>query len=377
MPENDLYLNEARDEWALIFDSTAQLYEEYLDGEYKGNFNSRKDQWKAHYERMQDSFRDCIWSVVEKKGIPRKDLNVGVVGPGLHPIGCDFDRSIMRDIFDRVNKVVIIDFSQKVVRSAMDELIEGGIPHHKVLGMQFDVSKALSTVYHQFLEEKLEGITTEEELSRLTEELEKVEMQEFEERRSIAIEKASEIVRKSEPLIDGGKNELRSLELTLGPDKIPLPLHVVSYQMVLAGTGASAEDLFWNRFKEVTSDQNRGAKQESVETMREREAMHGRIYKLIARFNTHIATLALREMLQANPQASALSVMDVSTNYYDEPRASFPRLQPHELEEALANPTNGWPKISSTGSRANWDWKDEPEHFHPVHAYEFTVASDS
>jgi len=369
------YLDQARDRDAFFFNITARKYEDYLDHEYSDNRSDHSAEWDEHYRNMRGGFVKTVLSLLEDKGMKQKDMNVGIIGPGLDPVSCELDNHVCDFHLSEFRSIVIIDFSQKIIRSAMDALIRAGVPSEKILGMQFDITNGLSTTYDRFLLEELQGIETEEELSRFTEKLENLDIGMLRQRLLDELDEAERgtVIPITETLIGGGENEDNTMALTVEGE--PLPLHLVTYQMVLAGTGAAAEDRFWTAYREALSHTE--YQSESNPDEEARREMLERIFHLITTFNTEVAVSTVRHVLRGNPDAMVTAATDIST-IRKEPSHTFKRLDVDKLERRLANPDdNNDAPIQISIPRGGWTWADEPDHSHGVSELQFVLKKKS
>lgn len=370
------YLDQARDRTAFFFESTAHQYEDYLEDEYSQNKTKHPIEWENHYRQMRKAFIASVLYLMQEKGMKQKDMNVGIVGPGFDPVTCELDEHVCDFHLSEFRSIVVIDFSQRIVRSAMDALIKAEVPSEKIFGMQFDITNGLSTIYNKHLAEGLSGVEDEEQLFRFTEQFENFNIdllrgRLLEEQKRAESQSVKPI---TETLIGGGVNDRRTMKLTV--DGEALPLHLVSYPMVFAGTGAAAEDRFWTTYKEAMSHseyQRSDEKGVDDAILASRREMFERVFNLIATFNTDITVKALRRVLEDNPDAMVTAVTDIST-ICKEPRDTFPRLNVNELQTQLACPsdTDGV-QIRTSIPRGEWTWADEPEHSHGIKGFEFVV----
>lgn len=350
-------LDQAQDPLAGFYKKTVEAYDAYQVGDYQKNFE-RLGLWEKHYEHMRTRFADFMLHKIEG-GAKRNRAAIAIVGPGVDPARRDFDKRIVDDYFSRFRSIVLVDFSVKTIRAAIKSLVDSGVSPDNILGMQYDITDGFSTVYDQYIQEQLVRAVSEEELSRATERFSSLSMKELDERLKDERQKWNGVFCGIDE-IPGKLNAQRSLKLTVDGEE--LPLDFVSYQMVLAGTGAASEGRIWEKFAELT----RGDEEPSEAVLEDRRKMVERIHGMVSRYNTAVAFRSVRKFLQENPQAKLLAISDVST-IHEEPRfGALPRLNESALKGALTRAN-----IVTTIPDVEWRWKDEPGHGHGVKAYEF------
>ncbi|MEK7137731.1 MAG: hypothetical protein AAB853_05615, partial [Patescibacteria group bacterium] len=320
---------------------------------------SIKDGWESHYNKMRGGLRQFLLNTAARR-------NFAIIGPGFEPIGYDFEEEDV-PILNTMETIILVDISQEVVKNARGAFIHAGVKPHKIHAIQYDITNGLSTVCHHFIEGELRGICTEEELSRHTEQFETLEIGELDSRLINEIEKVQN--QRREYLLEGGLNKSRTWKLTCSGE--PLPLDIVSYQMVLAGTLAHSMQAFRDRFVDVTSRETRIGKA----TEHARLEMFQRMHRLLSRFSTTIAVRSIRKILEDNNDVKILALTDVSTVYEDPPFGALTELSLDDLSRELSHPpaelqSEGVPTIVTRVPRS-WKWLDEPEHGHSVIHAEF------
>jgi len=303
-------------------------------------------------------------TVIEKRGVKREELNLGIVGPGLNPVNCELDRRFIMEQLIGINSIVLIDFSQKVLAEAASQLEHEGIPREKIFKMQYDITNGMSTVYRNFIMEMLSSVQSFDELRGVAEQLAQVNINNLRCRLAEDKDKAEQASTRpmTQSLIGGGENKDRTLKLTVEGE--PLPLHLVGYQMVLAGTGASAEDRFWSTYHEALERQ---AGITSNIQSQQREIFE-QIFTLIGSFNTAISITSIRDMLRDNPDAYITAVTDISTVSKSQGH-TFDRLDKRKLQCELAK---GPMPIHTSIPSASWEWEDEDTHSHEIKDFIFT-----
>ena len=77
-----------------MYQPTARNYDSYLTGEYETNYRERQVHWDYHYGEMRTVFMDQVCNVLEN-GFERSHMNVGILGPGMNPIGKDISETLL------------------------------------------------------------------------------------------------------------------------------------------------------------------------------------------------------------------------------------------------------------------------------------------
>jgi len=368
-------LDQARDNLAFFFDGTAAAYEQYLSGPYQQNREARADHWDEHYRHMQEAFLDSFWAVTHEKNKKRKEMVIALCGVGFEPYGQDFDHQIVANCLAKAKSVILVDFSQNVIRRATENLLHAGVPADRIQQMHFDMTDGLSTTLDRYVAEKLDGWDTEEEFHAFADEFAELDIPALKERRLKETERAEENVSASatERLIPGGLNKKRTFALTANDE--PLPIDFFSFNMVLAATGESAEVRIWDRYAEVTSSEERGALPPSNEREERRQLSKIQIYKGICRFNTQVTMDNPRRILRDNPEATVLNITDTTTIPDDE-RHKIVRMDDREVADAYADPPDEGMDITINEPKPVWPWRDEPDHRHEVTAYEYRLRQN-
>jgi len=362
-------LDQAIDKHAQFYSDTADEYDMYLKGNYDKNYRERRSQWNEHYEHMRAEFNAHIMSMADL-GIPRKDMGLAIVGPGMKPIGRELGNTAVRGVLPEVKDLVVIDFSTEVVRNAMEQIREKVKGVDSMYGMQFDLTKGLSSAYDRMIAERLKNIETEKDFYEMAKEFDDLSPEAL----SILLadhlgmiweEKADEGSQPVPDVLIGGKiNEENTLSLSSNGE--PVPIHTWFMPMVLAGMGAAAEHRIWDQFETVTSDVNRGAEKNTEETVENRITAIQRVYNLIARFNTIVATRSINKILDDNPESRILAVSDVSTVLHKKGTGALPRLNLDTIRTDLSKNN-----ITMITADTDWQWPDEPDHHHGVNAFTF------
>lgn len=355
-------LDQARDPLAFVYQETALNYDAYLlGGEYEQNYDHLKESWDEHYGNMRGATEEAVLKVMEKRSLSRHQIGAAIIGLGPYPVGRDVDQNLAQSFLSRLRSLVVVDFSASVIRKGIDQLLAMQINHNnlfhrdRVYGMQFDITDGLSTGYNLFIRDQLVDVQEEELLSRIVETWDKVGEDELDDRLQ-AYEAGQQVGRKEpEVLLRGGRNDRRNFKLSV--DKEPMPLDVIVANEVLTATGAAAEDHIWEVFNFVTRKSDERAPLND-DTFTARKDLYRRINEFIARYNTEVYCNIVPRILQDNPQARLLATCDVATQHNTFGRVW--RLNELAVQDVLTR------KGIETDVVREWNWKDEPEHHHPV-----------
>lgn len=370
------FLDQAIDPHARFYSATADDYDAYLKGDYDTNYRERREQWDEHYEHMRAGFNTHIMSVIER-GIPRNEMGLAIVGPGMAPVGRELGNTAATGVLPHLKELVVVDFSTEVVRSAMEQIRTEVKDVGNMYGMQFDLTDGFSTAYDRMITERLQKVEDEQGFYDMAEELDDLSLDELRKLLSdtlgqIEDEKTSEGTRPMPDVLIGGKlNKERSLSLTTKDEEVKIDTWFMP--MVLAGMGAAAEHRIWDEFETVTSDTERGAKPDSEQTQEDRITAIQRIYNLISRFNTIVATKSVRDILKDNPESRIFAISDVSTVLRRSGVGVLPRLNLERMRRDLAKNKYGDTSapITMISPDTDWQWPDEPDHHHGVNAFTF------
>lgn len=360
--EEHQYLDQAIDSSARIYGDTAQDYALYLGGEYATNREKSHDRWQNHYENV----RAEIVGHVMDLGIPRRNMNMAIIGPGLSPIGAEIGLTEERKIIQKVRQVVVADFSPTVVDKAIEQM-KRRIPREKsFLPMLIDVTDGLSTAYRRLSLEAMQNVETEDQLMEASAKLAAMNIEKL---RTTLIELLTDVDCEQIESLDfahsaypeifyfGGLNNTRErYKLSInGGDE--LPLHSIIMPLVIAGTGAAAEHEIWTKYKDVLASDAEKPASRLDDFVRN-------IYKLITRYNTLAASKSIGDILDDNPEAQLLAITDISTAHYHGDLGVMNRLDLEQLSELLDKKD-----ILLKRPRVGWEWHDQPdEHYHQVEA---------
>lgn len=370
-------LDQANDPLAQFYRGTAETYHSYMQREYDVNYRNRAEEWDKHYGNMESVFNECFIRLINGRARTREDLNVVLVGPGMEPVNHDYKaNTIVQNWLRHVKRIVVKDFDPLAVRSAMSNLSSGNRPQdekvepHKVYGMQYDLTRGLSTGYQRFISKSLDKVSNEDQLSLVATEFD-MDEEALRDRleHEITVHRMEMLQNPPPPMVNmlpGGENIAGLPKLSIEGKPIDTDLWLVP--MVLSGTGAAAEDQLWDVFNGFTGAQLPDNFREIIlqpdqKLQLQRERTQRNIHRLISRYNTMVSKKAIQDILTNNPRAQVLVITDVSTKWHAS-HEKYSRLYMDELREALDS-VGIYMKPLSYG----WDWNDEPEHSHGIECF--------
>ncbi|MEK7218283.1 MAG: hypothetical protein AAB728_02355 [Patescibacteria group bacterium] len=366
MSADHKFLDQAIDPLRRLTQRTVVTYDKYLREEWNQNRRNERlrSSWDQHYRWMDESLAETIYTLGEERNLKRGEINLALVGPGFSPVCNEISQRTVNLCLSQLRSIVVIDFSQSVVRSAIRNLVEAGVPEERLYGMEYDVTNGISTAYGYYIEQLLREIHTEDQFIEMTKGLAATDMEWLKGQFLATTMRMEEqgLIAPPEQLLGGGDNQSRTLRLTVGGQ--PLPLHLASYQMVVAGTGAADEAEIWERLREVTSDPSRGARPSGPETDAARWQAYRRIHKFIAMYNTEVAVLTVGAMVNDNPDVTVKLFTDVSTVYRSPAYGEMNRLNLDTFEHRLEE--DGIRTAKTPGDK----WDDDPNHSHLVYEIE-------
>lgn len=364
-----IYLDQAIDPMARLFNHSALKYDAYLESTYGHNAHQRVQQWQDHFHEMHKRTTGFLWNYTETRK-KRKDTHMVLVGPGFQPTVTDFGQNLQETYLRHVGTLTVLDYSTQVVSAAMRDVQQNTRNHAgRLFGMQFDITNGFSTAYSALLQKSFgasyDFASFQHEAKQLAdlsiEELQKRLSNELSDLSLALLSKDEEVTKSPIELIAGGVNGRRSLHLTVNSEYIQPDIFYMP--MVIAGTGAAAErEYIWSRFEDMSDS---GV----VTSDAEKQEFYANIHQLIANYNTIIAVIAFRKILSDNPEASIFAVSDNSTVMHNND-ATHPRLHTEELRKLLRTAN-----ISFVTTGKNWYWHDEPTHCHGVGSYEVKLSN--
>lgn len=371
VPENPSGIVSARDPLAPLFQRTEAGYDQYLRGDYNNNYLRYRESWEEHYANVREATLAGIFQVMERQGKQRKDMTMALIGPGFDVARRDLGPVSLELGLQQLRSIAVVDFSCNVVRDAMRSLMtDGKVDRSKVVGVHFDITSGLSTVYEQFWRDQMEGITTEEQLLRRLEEMMKIDLiGELEDRLGRALDGLQQ---QQEFTADALPPE----GLIMADRKLLLPTRsgreqfdLIQSNMVLAGTGETAQQIFQEVFQNVIDSTDRSRGEDPTEDMLEmRWRINWLMHQLSSKYSTHVFVLAHIRMLECNPNATVVSITDVSTKFKrtgSMQQGTLQRLSIVDAERQLHEA--GITLKDNVPLTRSWDWEDEETHSHSVH----------
>ncbi len=364
------------DPLSVLFEPTAADYDFYLrEGEWGRNQLEHSDAWAEHYDRMNVIIAKRILQVSQEKGLNLNAMNVGLVGPGFQPVGHDISKQTANVILSELHRIIVIDFSLNAVRSAVLNLVQNGVSPDRVFGMQFDLTRGLSTMFRNRIGKILENVETEQEFYEAA-------MQQFPQVTVDALQ-----LQLGQELLNVVENPVRmpgnvvgaksagNLRIKVNEGEL-VPLHFTVMPMVLAGTNASTEAHLYERWREVTSDESRGALHPGARRDRARSDVYRKIHEMVAANNTEIAARIVARFLQDNTtpdnrQPIICAITDIATSFNDPHYGIMPRLHPDQCSwrvgEMGGNAVISHPHV----------FKESPDHEHIVAEVRVTRSPES
>lgn len=364
------------DPLSVLFEPTAADYDFYLrEGEWGKNQEEHSEAWAEHYDRMNTIIAKRILQVSQEKGLPLNAMNVGLVGPGFQPVGHDISRQTANVILSELHRVIVIDFSLNAVRSAVQNLIQNGLSPDRVFGMQFDLTRGLSTMFRNRIQAILGNVETEQEFSEAAMKffsqvtVDSLQPQLGEELKNVA----DNPVRMPGNVV--GAKSAGNLRIKVNEGE-PVPLHFTVLPMVLAGTNAATESHLYERWREVTSDESRGALPPSARRDRARSDVYRKIHEMVAANNSELAARAVARILHDNTtpdnqQPVICAITDISTSFNDPNYGIMPRLHPDKFSWRVGE-MGGMAVISHPHV-----FKEAPDHEHIVAEVRVTRSPES
>ncbi|NLG06982.1 hypothetical protein GX553_00820 [Candidatus Peribacteria bacterium] len=363
-------LHQAIDPFARAYQQTAQEYDAYLGEEWEHNYGALQADWQKHYTMRDEMLADGILRTAEEQNLRRRDMNIALIGPGFQPVNRELSMHTVRLLLAEMRTIVVVDFSQRVVRNAVEDLMHAGVKPEKLVEMEFDITDALHLVYNSRIRQLFGHVQTEEAFLEAAIQAGKVTGEDM--REDAARELHERIMTQMEGvpdlLISGGLNKNRTYrlsEIESGNTAKPLPLHYAAYQMVVAGTGVPSEHVMWDRFAEVTSDEGHGAMKPAANRDDQRRQAFKRIHAMITRYNTEVTKETVNRMIEQNhypdSDVQVHIATDVSTVYREPEFGKMPRLNVDDLDE-FCDRQEYTIKAMPAGT-----WHDSPDHSHEIY----------
>ncbi len=375
-------LDQGADPSASIYDRTAQRYDEYQIDEYTTNYQRRSRQWEDHYTYMRRASQYFLWRHTETYQ-PCHETTMAIVGPGFDPANRDYDARLVESCLAQLRSIILVDFSTLVHRRAIQSLIDAKVDQERVHPVQIDITNGLSTVYQEYIEDQLRNVGDDEtSLASVVERMSKMDVvgelwdrlgRRYEKIAAMRFSKMASIadtVREGLALPSSKRQTLRFTSRGK-----PIPVNIFSLNMVLAGTGAAADAIFWDRYESAidTTDSTSPAGVDDTQTRRRKIVTD--YHSVITRYNTEVSTAMIKIILEAHPKTRIVATTDFSTNY-DSPdithgdpgvdvigkldRIDLSRMKTDLAREGIEVQLDLPPKA--------WIWEDEPKHSHDVMA---------
>lgn len=130
----------------------SKLYEEYLFTTYQQNY-FKYNFWKDHYSKIHDQI-----NVMMSEAVDLSDKTVALVGCGPEPADRDFGHDFINLLREGgIKKVVLIDFSKLTLVSAIDNLVNKGVPISRIKAYQIDLTSGISAYFSDRLSKLKNG----------------------------------------------------------------------------------------------------------------------------------------------------------------------------------------------------------------------------
>lgn len=352
------------DPMARFFAPTADAYDHYLQsGPWAQNQIRHARSWEAHYDTMDTTLALRLLREAQKRGFQIEEMNLMLVGPGFEPVGNDVSQKVVDLLWKRLKTIIVVDFSMNVLRSAIRDLVHAGVEPTRIYGKQCDLTTGVSAAFREKVKLLLDGVRNEEQFCAVVrEQFPKIQYEEL---------MTSALMATADDQHPRGGHE-RCLSESRLCERFPvriegdsLPVHLAMFPMVLAGTNAPAEAEIWDRWDEVTSDADRGARPHTPEVAADREQVCRNIYRTIAGINTAIAYFAILNTINATnaadePSPTVVAPTDTSTVFEEPDYGTMERLNMRELAE----------RLDKDGIHADalspHQWRDDDDHYHNV-----------
>lgn len=384
MNEDYPFLDQARNPESWLYYAAQKKYGSYMDsgGEYNENSTRKETEWRSHSEYMRFNFTNQFFALLRSRDLFADQVNLAVIGPGMKPTQHDFGEYEMQLILNKVQHLISIDFCTLVARHALEDFRGKDELRHKVMAMNFDITRGYSAALAALIQKVIVGehplnpsvATSEDNMYELAERLGELSIEDL---NDILLQERQELKQHKETakreelpqeLIGGGENVNQTLALSINGE--PLETHIHYLPMVLAGTGAPYEQSLWSLWEEVTSDTERGANPSSNKTIQSRRNAIAGYFNFIANYNTLAAFTAIKSILDDNPHSKVIAISDVSTIFNGKHEAYPDDQHPRLLLDLLKIRLKAEGILM--GRKGNKGiWNDEPEHSHEVETITF------
>ncbi len=288
---------------------------------------------------------------------------MAAIGPGLDPAHRDYDPRLITTYLSQLRSIILIDFSRIVTASASRSLVDGGVEEDRVHQVQLDITNGYSTVYSEYIQQKLSTVNDadEESLARVVEDMSKADVVgELWDRWKVYEERCKSKKKNSLNITSQGQ---------------PVPVDFFALNMVLAGTGAAADADFWEKYHAMRESTDRSQGIPNDDQLELRRKIITDYHSVITQYNTEAATKVLQVLLLAHPKARVHATSDHSTLFskplvlspaVDPSYRSIGRLQRIDLTSVQSQLAALGIAVSFSDQIKPWIWNDEPEHSHEV-----------
>ena len=372
-----------------FYAASADQYAKYLAEDYPAGLKDPKlrPKWMEHVEEMREALLASIFSVLERKSGRLADMNAAIAGPGMMPAELDIGKTILQQGYRKMNSLTAIDYSRGVIQSAVASLANGGMARERLFALLYDLTGGLSTVYQQWVIEKLrDGRENapgkqfdEQALSKTLDEMRGVDMMEE------IFDRWWEAMKAGGVLTTAQQHESTDQHRELDQSSILQDLHL-AYQgspiqvdhfylpLVLDGTGIPTELQLWGAFNEATqsTDRQLGGRAPAASLIDTRRELMNKIHDILALFNTEISEMIVRRILRSHPGAIIIAPTGVSTNSELNPYSgvNLPRLHVNTLSSALREVG----VITLEPTRQHY-FRDSVSHGHDVRTFMFANST--
>lgn len=353
------------DPMARFYAPTADAYDHYLQsGPWARNQTKFERDWQRHYDNIDTRLTLRLLEEEKARGLRIKEMNLMLVGPGFEPVGNDISQKVVDLFWKRLRRIIVVDFSMNVVRSSIRDLVHAGVEPTRIYGKQCDLTIGVSSAFRAKVQSLLDGVQNEEGFCTVVrDQFPKIQHEEL-------MASAMQTAVEGQILTGSAERVLSESSYTeRAPVRIDgnsLPIHLALFPMVLAGTNAPAEAEIWDRWDEVTSDADRGARPLAPDVTADHEQVYRLIHETIARINTAIAYIACRDTIAATnapgePPPTVIAPTDVSTDFEEPNYGTMDRINVSEFAR----------RLSLDGIRADAPilhrWDEDDRHSHGVH----------
>lgn len=370
-------LDQGTDFNSAFYDRTVQQYNTYMEKEYRENYELLKEEWDKHYADMRLASECFLWRHTEKHQ-PCSKTTMAIVGPGFKPGERDYDARLAKACLSQLGAIILVDFSRAVNYSAYQSLMSIGIDRARLHTVQLDLTGGFSTLYRQYIEEKLKLVAdNEDSLAKVVAAIAGTDVFGELAQRRRQLQGEMQKGRAVSSIGSDVRKELTNVfrhSLKFTNEGTLVPVDVFSLNMILAGTGAAADDAFWEKYQSARHTTDSTAGQPDQPRVLQRQKIITDYYKIIEQYNTEVAKHILRVILIAHPNTRIFAMSDFTTMYdtHEITRGNPPNTNPIgellriDLNRVKADLAPEGIEVSLSPNFQKWVWKDEPEHYHDV-----------